>query len=186
MDYFVPVDEDIRYEREVINQSLSMNSVKEAMQEANTGLIILVMDMHWRNIPPVLALSRGMSRGRSESRSLALSSGPSISDPESHPYGLFIAYGSIPSDERNDSRGSNSLYTEVLLEEMRRDVRNEDPNSLYTGTQLEMVRRMSLWQNTIEAVFGRVNIEVMFKTDSKQKPMIDPWSIIRGEFYFLQ
>ena len=134
-NYFIPVGADIRREDEIVDQSLSMDSILAKMSTAQRSVNIFIVDACRDN--PFLASTRSGARG--------------LANVEA-PKGTLIAYSTAPGEVALDGNGSerNSPYTrhlvnainerrlpiELVFKQVRRSVQHETG-----GTQTP-------WENT--------------------------------------
>jgi hypothetical protein len=101
-NYLIPVKARIDRQQDVRSQALPMGLVIGAMEDANNGLNILILDA-CRNMP----FSRSF---RSSQGGLAV--------PPTSPRGMLIAYATAPGGMAADGAGENGVYTKYLLRAM--------------------------------------------------------------------
>ncbi|MCS7079671.1 MAG: caspase family protein [Chloracidobacterium sp.] len=145
VNYLIPVEADPREELDVKYQGVDVGDVLEAMKESRLGIVILdaCRDNPFRGAWAGKRTSGGWGLGRTEA-----------------PSGMLIAYATGPGKTARDGyQGErNGLYTEVLLEVMRRP-----------GLK-------------VEEVFKAVRVEVERRSGGEQVPW-EP-SSLKGDFYF--
>ena len=101
-NYLIPVKARIDRQQDVRYQALPMGRVIGAMEDANNGLNLLILDA-CRNMP----FSRSF---RSSQGGLAV--------PPTAPRGMLIAYATSPGGMAADGAGENGVYTKYLLQTM--------------------------------------------------------------------
>jgi hypothetical protein len=101
-NYLIPVKARIDRQQDVRYQALPMGRVIGAMEDANNGLNILILDA-CRNMP--------------FSRSWRSSQG-GLAPPPTAPRGMLIAYATSPGGMAADGAGENGVYTKHLLQAM--------------------------------------------------------------------
>jgi hypothetical protein len=141
-NYLMPVKAQINYEEEVEYEALDVGFILAQMEAAQNQMNIVILDA-CRNNP----YSRSM---RSATNGLATMNAPT---------GTMIAYATAPGSVAIDGNGDNGLYTEELLNQIRRP-----------GLK-------------IEEVFKNVRAEVLKKSNSLQVPWES--SSLIGDFYFI-
>jgi hypothetical protein len=143
LNYLVPVDANIESEAQVEYDCIQADRVMSFMEYAKTDVNIIILDA-CRNNP----FKRSWSRS-TETEGLAFMNAPS---------GTLIAYATAPGHTASDGTGSNGLYTESLLQEIK------SPG-------------LSILQ-----VFQKVRTRV---SENSQKAQI-PWesTSLTGDFYF--
>jgi len=141
VNYLVPVDARIQVEQDVKSLCLDANRVLGRMENAGNGLNLVILDA-CRNNP----FARSW---RSTDQGLAKMDAPT---------GTLIAYATAPDSVAADGSGRNGVYTQHLLQQMRRP-----------GV-------------TIENVLKQVRIGVLKETERKQTPWES--SSLTGDFYF--
>jgi len=101
-NYLVPVDADLRAEKDVQYRALNVGVVLSRIEQAKNRLNLVVLDACRDN--PFARTARGGKRGLA-----------SIDAPK----GTLIAYSTSPGKTADDGEGRNGLYTRHLLREMR-------------------------------------------------------------------
>ncbi len=101
-NYLIPIKARIDRQQDVRYQALPMGRVIGAMEDANNGLNILILDA-CRNMP--------------FSRSFRSSQG-GLAPPPTAPRGMLIAYATSPGGMAADGAGENGVYTKYLLQAM--------------------------------------------------------------------
>jgi hypothetical protein len=101
-NFLVPVDADLRTEKDVQYRALNVGLVLARIEQARNRLNLIVLDACRDN--PFARSSRGGKRGLA-----------SIDAPK----GTLIAYSTAPGRTADDGEGRNGLYTRHLLREMR-------------------------------------------------------------------
>lgn len=101
-NYLVPVDAQIRSERDVAVEAVSANAMLDMLAYSDTGLNIVILDACRNN--PFQRKSRS-----SASRGLARMDAPS---------GTILAYATAPGQVAADGDGRNSPYTRALVRSM--------------------------------------------------------------------
>jgi uncharacterized caspase-like protein len=140
-NYLIPVAAQIQREDEVEFESLDANLVLEKLDGAGNRFNIVIFDA-CRNNPFARAF-------RSSTQGLAQMDAPS---------GAVVAFATSPGSVASDGTGRNGLYTQYLVENVRR-----------TGI-------------TIEDVFKQVRAAVRRDSAGKQTPWES--TSLEGEFYF--
>ncbi|HPH61843.1 MAG TPA: caspase family protein, partial [Candidatus Syntrophosphaera sp.] len=143
VNYLIPTQADIRRDQDIELEGVSLDRVLAEMDYAQNDLNIIILDA-CRNNPYA-------SRLRSPKRGLAATTAKKIP-------GLLIAYATEPDGVAQDGTGSNGIYTEELL----KNIKNP-------GLSLSQIL-----MKTREGVIGR--------TDGDQIPW-DSSSLTR-DFYF--
>lgn len=106
-NYLVPVDANMSAEYEVPDETLPMDTVVRALEQAKSSLNIFVLDC-CRDDP--------FARSWRGTRSAAGSGG--LQMPSDMPQGMFVAFSTSPGKTAEDGDGKNSPYTTALLEEL--------------------------------------------------------------------
>ena len=101
-NFLVPVDADLRVEKDVQYRALNVGLVLSKIEQARNRLNLIVLDACRDN--PFARTARGGKRGLA-----------SIDAPK----GTLIAYSTSPGRTADDGEGRNGLYTRHLLREMR-------------------------------------------------------------------
>jgi hypothetical protein len=101
-NYLIPVTARIDRQADVRYQALPMGRIMGAMEDANNGLNILILDA-CRDMP--------------FSRSYRSSQG-GLAAPPTAPRGMLIAYATAPGGMAADGAGENGVYTKHLLQAM--------------------------------------------------------------------
>ncbi len=96
-NYLLPVDVDIRTEREVLLQGINLNEILLTLRPEKNRLAVAVLDACRNN--PFVGLARGLSRGLA---------------PVTAPAGTLIAFSTAPGEVALDGDGDNSPYTAAL------------------------------------------------------------------------
>ncbi len=104
-NFIIPVEADIASEVETEDVALDVNSVLQQMDAANNGFNIVILDA-CRNNPFARSWNRDIASG-----GLAQINAPN---------GTLIEYATCPNCVASDGRGRNGLYTEVLLNHIKR------------------------------------------------------------------
>lgn len=97
-NYLIPIDADLRTENAVRSEAIDLEQILEQMEEAKTGLNILILDACRNN--PFERRFRGNSGGLASMDA---------------PKGTLIAYATGPGKVADDGDGANGLYTSELL-----------------------------------------------------------------------
>jgi formylglycine-generating enzyme required for sulfatase activity len=142
-NYLIPIGAEIAKEQDIDLEAVDAGYALAEMEAAQNRMNILILDA-CRNNP------FGRSY-RSASRGLAQVAAPA---------GTFIAYATAPGSIAADGDGSNSLYTQ------------------------ELVRQMKMPGAKLEDVFKAVLSNVKQASGSKQVPWTA--SSVEGDFYFAQ
>ena len=100
-NYLIPINARIARQRDVRDQALPMGRILGAMEDANNGLNILILDA-CRNLP----FSRSW-----RTRQVGLAPPPAAR-------GTLIAYATAPGGMAADGAGENGVYTKHLLQTM--------------------------------------------------------------------
>ena len=140
-NYLVPVGADIQREDEVAYAALDAQSVLDKMEAAGNGTNVLILDA-CRNNP----FARSFR-----------SAGAGLAQMEA-PVGTLVAFATAPGMVASDGTGSNGLYTQNLLEAMRKP-----------GLK-------------IEDVFKQVRVAVRKASSGKQVPWES--TSLEGDLYF--
>ena len=101
-NYLLPVDAALKNPEDVQRSCLDVNTVIEGIARANNPMNVIVLDACREN--PFGRDFRVEQRGLSQLDA---------------PAGTFLAYATSPGNVASDGAGSNGLYTENLLREMR-------------------------------------------------------------------
>lgn len=101
-NYLIPVDSDLRAEKDVQYRALNLGQVLAKIEQAHNRLNLILLDACRDN--PFARTARGGRRGLA-----------SIDAPK----GTLIAYSTSPGKTADDGEGRNGLYTRYLLREMR-------------------------------------------------------------------
>lgn len=141
-NFLIPVKAQIYAEEEVEYESVDVGFVLSQMEIARNRMNIIILDA-CRNNP----FARSW---RSAATGLAFINAPT---------GTLIAYSTAPGSVASDGTGSNGLYTEELLRQIR-----------HKGLK-------------IEDVFKNVRAEVLERSDQQQTPWES--SSLVGDFYFI-
>ena len=141
-NYLIPVDAQIEREDEIAFNALDANAVLDKMESAGNRLNLAILDA-CRNNP----FTRSF---RSGSQGLAQMDAP---------VGTLVSFATAPGQVASDGNGKNGLFTQHLLENIRRP-----------GLK-------------IEDVFKAVRVSVRRDSEGKQVP----WeaSSLEGDFYFV-
>ena len=142
-NYLIPVDADIKAEDEVEFVCLDMQSVLNKMETAGNRVNILVLDACRDN--PFASQYKSSGSG-------------GLAGISEAPGGTFIAYATAPGRVALDGRGSNSPFTEALVE------------------------KMNMPGLKIEEVFKQVRQKMKTMTNENQIPWQS--SSLTGDFYF--
>ena len=140
-NYMVPVDAKLSSAADVIAQAVDVNSVLEAFKSAGNRMNILVLDACRDNPFAATASGKGLA-------------------PVDAPPGTFLAYATAPGNvaQDGDAKGGNGLYTQYLLEELKRPT------------------------TRIEDVFKRVRLNVRQQSQGRQIPWES--TSLEDDFYF--
>ena len=140
-NYLVPVDANLGSARDVTKQTVDVQQVLDAFKAAGNAMSIIVLDACRDN--PFGATGRGAGLAQMDAR-----------------WGTFLAYATAPGNVAEDgsSAGGNSLYTQHLVQELKRP-----------GAR-------------IEDVFKRVRLQVRQRTQGRQIPWES--TSLEEEFYF--
>ncbi|MGE3917552.1 MAG: caspase domain-containing protein, partial [Hyphomicrobiaceae bacterium] len=104
VNYLMPVDADIRAERDLDFTAISLDLALKQVREAQTRIVMLDA---CRNNPFARSLSRSMgTRAVDENLGLAVTVASDL--------GTFIAYATQPGNVASDGKGRNSPFTEKL------------------------------------------------------------------------
>jgi len=106
-NYLVPVDANMSAEYEVPDETLPMDTVVRALEQAKSSLNIFVLDC-CRDDP--------FARSWRGTRSASGVGGLQV--PADMPQGMFVAFSTSPGKTAEDGDGKNSPYTTALLEEL--------------------------------------------------------------------
>ncbi len=140
-NYMVPVDAKMASAADVPNQSIDVNTVLDAFKGAGNRMNILVLDACRDN--PFAASASGKGLAQVDA-----------------PPGTFLAYATAPGNvaEDGDVKGGNGLYTQYLLEELKKPTAR------------------------IEDVFKRVRLNVRKQSQGRQIPWES--TSLEDDFYF--
>ncbi len=140
-NYMVPVDARLSNAADVPAQTVNINSVIEAFKTAGNRMNILVLDACRDNPFAGTATGKGLAQLDA-------------------PPGTFLAYATAPGNvaEDGDATGGNGLYTQYLLEELKKPVAK------------------------IEDVFKRVRFNVRQKSQGRQIPWES--TSLEDDFFF--
>lgn len=140
-NYLVPIDATLGSARDVAKQTVDVQLVLDAFKAARNAMNIIVLDACRDN--PFGATGRGAGLA-----------------PMDAQWGTFVAYATAPGNLAEDgtSESGNSLYTQFLVQELKR------PNT------------------RIEEVFKRVRLQVRQRTEGRQIPWES--TSLEEEFYF--
>ena len=139
--YMVPVDARMGKAADVPEQAVNINSVIDAFKGAGNRMNILVLDACRDN--PFAGTASGKGLAQLDA-----------------PPGTFLAYATAPGNvaEDGDAKGGNGLYTQYLLEELKKPVAK------------------------IEDVFKRVRFNVRQKSQGRQIPWES--TSLEDDFFF--
>lgn len=140
-NYLIPVDAQIEREDEVAFNSIDANQVLEKMDSAKNRLNIVVLDACRNN--PFARSFRSAGQGLAQMEA---------------PVGTLIAFATAPGSVASDGAGKNGLYTQHLLENMKKP-----------GMKLE-------------DIFKNVRASVRRESNGKQVPWES--TSLEGDFYF--
>ncbi len=143
INYLVPVEAEISKEEDVEFEGVDVNMVLAEMEFAKNKLNIVILDACRNN--PFARSFRSAANGLVQLNA---------------PVGTLIAYSTAPGSVASDGAGSNGLWTEEFLNEVKQ------PGS------------------KIEDVFKHVRANVRKKSNNEQIPWES--SSIEGDFYFIQ
>ncbi|MFM6993475.1 MAG: caspase domain-containing protein, partial [Rhodoferax sp.] len=140
-NYMVPVDAKMSKAADVPEQAVNINSVIDAFKGAGNRMNILVLDACRDN--PFAGTASGKGLAQLDA-----------------PPGTFLAYATAPDNvaEDGDAKGGNGLYTQYLLEELKKPVAK------------------------IEDVFKRVRFNVRQKSQGRQIPWES--TSLEDDFFF--
>lgn len=141
VNYLIPLDADIQVEDEIQDEAISADLVLRKMNSAGNQLNIAIFDACRNN--PYTRQFRSLSRGLA--RMVA-------------PVGTIVAYSTSPGSVAADGEGRNGLYTQYLLEQIKK------PGM------------------SIEQVFKQTRRSVRDATSGRQTPWEE--SSLTGDFYF--
>ena len=142
-NFLVPVDADVRYEDEIEDQSIDVALVLGKMESAKSRVNLVILDACRNN--PFVRNTRSLANGLA---------------PMEAPIGTLIAFATSPGQVASDGSGSNGLYTEYLVREIRQP-----------GMK-------------VEDVFKRVRASVRTASSGRQVPWEN--TSLEGDFYFYQ
>jgi len=145
-NYLVPVDAVIRSEDEIIWDAIDINKILGKFSGAKTSLNIMILDA-CRNNP----FAKDWSEFRDVSKDMGLAK---IDAPN----GTILFYATAPGKVASDGKGRNGLFTEVLLQEIKK------PNVEF------------------DALYKSVASKVSSKSGDKQRPYRE--SSATRDFYF--
>lgn len=140
-NYLLPVDADIRRPDDIPARGVELNALLQALAQARNPMNVIILDAcrdnpFGRSLPPE---QKGLSQFDA-------------------PPGSLLAYATSPGNTASDGVGSNGLYTENLL----REIRAADTK--------------------IEDVFKRVRLGVRRRSDGQQIPWES--TSLEEDFYF--
>ena len=140
-NYMVPVDATLSKASDVAGQTIDVNSVIDAFKSAGNRMNILVLDACRDN--PFAGTASGKGLAQLDA-----------------PPGTFLAYATAPGNvaEDGDAKGGNGLYTQYLLEELKKPTAR------------------------IEDVFKRVRLNVRKQSQGRQIPWES--TSLEDDFYF--
>jgi Caspase domain len=140
-NYMVPVDARLSKAADVPDQTVDINSVIDAFKGAGNRMNILVLDACRDNPFASTASAKGLAQLDA-------------------PPGTFLAYATAPGNvaEDGDAKGGNGLYTQYLLEELKKPVAK------------------------IEDVFKRVRFNVRQQSQGRQIPWES--TSLEDDFFF--
>ena len=140
-NYMVPVDAKLASAADVPVQAMDVNTVLDAFKHAGNRMNILVLDACRDN--PFAASGSGKGLAQVDA-----------------PPGTFLAYATAPGNvaEDGDARGGNGLYTQYLLEELKKPAAG------------------------IEDIFKRVRLNVRKQSQGRQIPWES--TSLEDDFYF--
>jgi hypothetical protein len=140
-NYMVPVDAKMTKAADVADQAVDINSVIDAFKGAGNRMNILVLDACRDN--PFAGTTTGKGLAQLDA-----------------PPGTFLAYATAPGNvaEDGDIKSGNGLYTQFLLEELKKPV------------------------SKIEDVFKRVRLQVRQKSQGRQIPWES--TSLEDDFFF--
>lgn len=141
-NYMLPVDADIDVASDVQKQAVDINLLMEGIGRAGNPFNVVILDCCRDN--PFGGLKGVDQKGLSQMDA---------------PPGTLLAYATSPGNVASDGDGSNGLYTEQLLKEMR------------------------VPEAKIEDVFKRVRLNVRLKSRGQQIPWES--TSLEEDFYFL-
>jgi hypothetical protein len=142
-NYLVPIDANLTSEKLVEYDCIEASRILAHMEDARTKVNLMILDA-CRNNPFERSWGRGIGQ-----RGLASMNAPK---------GSLIAYSTSPGTTASDGDGANGLYTEALLNHIRRK-----------GTP-------------INTMFQKVRLEVMEKSKEQQVPWES--TSLTADFYF--
>jgi Caspase domain len=144
-NYMVPVDAKMSKAADVVDQTVDINSVIDAFKGAGNRMNILVLDACRDNPFAGTATGKGLAQLDA-------------------PPGTFLAYATAPGnvaedgEAMRDGKNGNGLYTQFLLEELKKPV------------------------SKIEDVFKRVRLQVRQKSQGRQIPWES--TSLEDDFFF--
>ena len=140
-NYMVPVDAKMTKAADVADQAVDINTVIDAFKSAGNRMNILVLDACRDNPFAGTATSKGLAQLDA-------------------PPGTFLAYATAPGNvaEDGDVKSGNGLYTQFLLDELKKPV------------------------SKIEDVFKRVRLQVRQKSQGRQIPWES--TSLEDDFFF--
>jgi uncharacterized caspase-like protein len=140
-NYLVPIDADIQTEADLEDVGVDLNYVLNLMDDAQSALNIVILDACRNN--PFGRSFRSAQDGLAQVKA---------------PTGTLIAYATAPDSIAADGMGTNSPYTQELVQQMQ-------------GSGV-----------LVETVFRRVTERVSSRTNGKQEPWFS--ANVKGDFYF--
>ncbi len=137
-NYLIPVDAKIEKEMDVELESVNLKRLMGEMDYAKNELNIIILDA-CRDNPFARSFRSSGNRG------LATTMAPT---------GTFIAYATSPGNVASDGTGKNGLYTEQLLDALRKPgLRIEDVFKQVRKNVYEMSQKKQVpWENS--SIFG--------------------------------
>jgi formylglycine-generating enzyme required for sulfatase activity len=158
-NYLIPVDADIPVEDEVEDQAVDVNLLLAKMDTAKNDLNIIILDA-CRNNP----FAKEWSKYRSMNEEDGLAKIPA-------PKGTVLFYATEPGKVASDGAGRNGLFTEVLLEQIKKP-------DVELDAMIKSVRRTvaekSKNKQTPYNEGTNFNDFYFAKTPSKTKPNVPP------------
>jgi uncharacterized caspase-like protein len=140
-NYLLPVDSEIRMLNDIPARGVELNTLLQGLTQAKNPMNVIILDA-CRDNPFGQALP-GEQKGLSQFDA---------------PPGSLLAYATSPGNTASDGAGSNGLYTENLLRELKSS------------------------DTKIEDIFKRVRLEVRRRSDGRQIPWES--TSLEEDFYF--
>lgn len=161
-NYLVPVGADIQREDEVTYAALDAQAVLDKMEAAGNGTNVLILDA-CRNNP----FARSFR-----------SAGAGLAQMEA-PVGTLVAFATAPGMVASDGTGSNGLYTQNLLEAMRKPgLKIEDVfKQVRVAVRKASAGKQVPWESTSlegDLYFSRLPAAVAAAPDSATRPAATP------------